>query len=739
MEFLAGKLRYWLFILLVSMTFGWVLTKLPLISVLLDSLNQRLYDTILIITAKDSGKKTLDDIVIVDIDEKSIQTLGQFSTWPNLYFADALNYLESGKPAAVGFDIFFTESDSIPRLAIRRLSEYLQQTAALDKLNSARVLARLSTDALLAEAISKGGNVFLAMFNQNDIAAKPAQLPSTLKEWQVKPIISYAVHSPVPPIPVLAESAYGVGFAHIEPNRLGVVHEYPLFFDYQGRHYANFSFQMCLDLLGIDEIRAQGNKVNLYQKKKLITKLPLDEYGKFYLKYYGAHQTFRTIAFSDVLLQRIPAEYFNAKIILFGSSATGLSDIKTTPLDAQFPGVELHATFIQNVLSNDFVRFVTPLMQYFLALLVLGLMVWITRRFAPFVAFIIYFCCLLLSFVAFVLIYHFYSLSLNYLAFILPWNFGFFLSVFLQYNQQLREKRNLRNFFEHFVAKDVVKEIIENPTQLRLGGKESEVTALFSDIRNFTSLCEDSSPREIVVFLNDYFNRITPTVIKTHGMLDKYIGDAMVALYNVPLAKPEYTYNCCIAALEIERIANEIRLEHASHPVFSEFCNGIGITTGCLIVGYIGSDHILSYTGIGDIMNLASRLEGLNKYYGTRIIMDEPTYEAVKDQFYIRRLDCVAVKGKQNCTMIYELVAAKNLTDGQDDIPLPADIDKIELYEAAYDDFQKGAWESALIKFKAINVQFPNDNPTQMMIERISKLDCKPPCDFQGYWVYLDK
>lgn len=739
MNVLYGKYRYWLIIIVVSMLSGFILTKLPLVSVLLDSLNLKLYDAILIITNNENKQRIKDDIIIVDVNEKSIQTLGQFSTWPNLYFADALNYLETGKPAAVGFDIFFTEPDSMPELAIRLLSENLKLTAALDTLTSKKVLSNLSTDALLADAIGKGGNVFLGMFNQNDAPSQNVKLPSNLKAWQVKPQISLAVTSPVPPIPILAEQAYGIGFAHIEPNRLGIVHDYPLFFEYKGRQYANFSFQMCLDLMGIDEVRQMDDYISLYQNKKLISKLPLNEEGMYFLRFYGQSRTFRTIAFSDVLLQRIPAEYFNGKIILFGSSATGLYDLKSTPLDRQFPGVELHATFIQNVLNNDFVSFVQTSWQYLISLVVLVLMVWITRRFVPFVAFMMFFACLLLSFVSFVLIYLYHRLGMNYMAFILPWNIGFFLSVFLQYNQQIKDKRNLRYAFEHFVSKDVVKDIIDNPSQLKLGGKDSEVSVIFSDIRNFTGLCEASSPVDTVTFLNNYFNRITPVVIKTHGMLDKYIGDALVAMYNVPISSPNYTVNVCTAALEIVRIADEIKLENAAHPVYNAFCNGVGITTGCLIVGNMGSEHIFSYTGIGDIMNLASRLEGLNKYYGTRIIIDQLTYEAVKNDFYTRLLDCVAVKGKQNCTKIYELVLEKHPATEHDANLVEAVSQKIELYEAAYNDFSRSDWATALNKFEEIHKLFPDDNPTRLMIERISKHDNKAPCDFQGYWVYLDK
>ena len=739
MKMLYRNIRHWLFIILISMLCGLILTKFPLVSVLLDSLNQRLYDAILIITAKDGSQKTIDDVIIVDLDEKSIQTLGQYSTWRNLYFADALNYLETGKPAAVGFDIFFTEPDSMSNLAIQRLSEHLQQTAILDESTSKKVLSHLSTDALLAEAIAKGGNVFLAMFNQNDTPKQVIKLPANLKAWQIKPQISLAVTSPVPPIPLLAKQAYGIGFAHIEPNRLGIVHDYPLFFAYQGKQYTNFSFQMCLDLLGIDEIRQKDDNLSLYKNNQLVSRLPLNEEGKYFLKFYGQSRSFRTIAFSDVLLQRIPAAYFTNKIILFGSSATGLYDLKATPLDEQFPGVELHATFIQNVLTNDFVRFIQTYLQYLMALAMLILMVWITRKFVPFIAFILYFVCLLLSFISFVLLYQYQHLSLNYMAFILPWNIGFFLSVFLQYNQQIKDKHNLRYAFEHFVSKDVVKHIIENPSQLKLGGKESEVSVIFSDIRNFTNLCEASSPVDTVTFLNDYFNRITPTIIKTHGMLDKYIGDAVVALYNVPIASPDYTINVCLAALEIVRIADEIKLENAAHPVYNAFRNGVGITTGSLIVGNIGSEHIFSYTGIGDIMNLASRLEGLNKYYGTRIIIDQVTYDIVKDNFYTRLLDCVAVKGKQNCSKIFELVMEKKHLNKHDANLVNAVIHKIELYEAAYDEFSKSNWSAALDKFKEIHELYPDDNPTCMMIDRITKHDSKAPCDFQGYWVYLDK
>lgn len=740
MTLAAGKIRYWVLVILVSMLGSWALTELPVTSVLLDSLNQRLYDTILIITANNNKQDTYNDITIVDIDEKSIQTLGQFSTWPNLYFADALNYIETGKPAAVGFDIFFTEPDTMHSFAIRRLSEYLQQKAALDRSTTARVLSHLSTDSLFADAVYQGGNVFMAMFNQGGEATKSVLLPPVLKAWNIKPQISLAVNAPVPPIPILANSAYGIGFAHVEPNRTGVVHDYPLFFEYQGKYYANFGFQICLDLLGVDELRQIDDYICLYQNKRQISRLPLDKEGRYMLNFYGPHKTFRTIAFSDILFQRIPAEFFNNKVILFGSSATGLYDLKAIPFDAQYPGVELHATFIRNVLNNDFIHTVPNLLHYIVVLLLVSLMILITRKFAPLAAFLLYLGLLFVSLLAFVLIYYYLHYTLNYFAFLLPWNIGFFLSVFLQYSLQLKEKRHLRYAFEHFVAKDVVKEIIDNPAQLKVGGKQSEVSVLISDVRDFTQICENSTPDDIVNLLNDYFNRITPCVIQTHGMLDKYIGDAMVALYNVPIPCKNYTSEACSAALKIIHIAEDIKRENANHPIYKVFRNGIGITTGSLIVGNMGSDHIFNYTGIGDIMNLAARLEGLNKYYGTRIIIDHNTYATVKDRFVIRLLDCVAVKGQQDCTFIYELVCEKPAISAQAGVrTTPPEMQKIGLYEAAYADFKRGDWQTALDKFQDILKTYPDDNPTRMMIARITERGNKAPDDYQGVWYYTEK
>ncbi len=645
-------LRYLLIVLGVLLG-SFLLLNLPISKQLLIIADLRIYDTIVDFGNALSNKDmegVYDDICIVDIDEKSISALGQYSTWKSFLFADLIDIMSADEPIAIGLDVFFTEHDSISGYTRDRLNDIM----GLPKNESNHLINLLSTDSVLAKSIERAGNVYLAMYSSDD-NTPPKAIPSIVSTWDVRPRSYIPLNNIHPPIDEFANVAAGVGFAHILADESGIIHDYPLFLGYNDKFYLNFSFQMCLDLLGIDRIET-SDVCNLYSGKDLVRRIPLSRDGLSYLKYYGAKGAFRYISFSDVLLQRIQPGYFKDRIVLIGSSASGLRDIKSTPLDSNFPGVELHATFIRNLLESSHVRWLNIWWIVAIDVMLLLMLVLVIRHAKPLFSISMFVVITAMLFPVFYILFVSFGLCLSYSAILLPWIIGFTSIFSAQSHFSTMEKKKVRNAFEHYVSRDVISQIMKGSQSLSPGGEKKTVSIMFADVRNFTSYCEKLSPAEITGFMNRYFNEATKLIVANRGLLDKYIGDAVLALYGAPLPYPEFAYNAVKTALEIRDLSFNLKEEFSQHPVLSDFRIGLGVATGEVIVGNIGSDSIFNYTGIGDRMNFCARLESLNKYYGTSIIIDECTYQLVKERFLCRKLDRVTVKGKEIVSDIYEVI-----------------------------------------------------------------------------------
>lgn len=694
--------------------FSLLLHTIPVVKQLLGILQLRTYDLILDIInaiADNDHQAKIDDIVIVDIDEASISRLGQFSKWPSLYFADLIDSLANDGPALIAFDVFFTESDSLNVFGQERMAAHLAQKG----LHATELLAHYTSDRELARAISEAGNVYLAMFNSST-QLDSIYLPSSLIPWQVPGAYAKTMNNPKAPLPLLAEAAYGVGLAHIEPDVSGVIHDYQLFFRHKDSLYLNFSFQAALDLLGIDQMIQKGRSLHLLSDGELIAKLPLSSNQELFLNYYGKSRRFRYVSFSDVLQGQIPHPFFENKIVLVGSSAAGLRDIKTTPLDADYPGVELHATLMMNLLTGDHVKWLPPFLSWLISCVLLLLLALSIRHLKPPHSLMIYVAASALLFGIFLMSFALWRLTMDYSVFMLIWFLGYFSLLVNEFQMQYAEKKKVRNAFEHFVPKSVISQIMTVNDPLRVGGSRKTASILFSDIRSFSGICEQIPAEEVGDFLHQHFNRCTKVVMQNNGTLDKYIGDALLALYNVPIPQPAYQLDACKTAVGIIKEADALRLEYAAHPVLSSFQIGIGIATGEIIAGNFGSDEIFNYTGIGDKMNLASRLEGLNKNYHTSIIIEAVTYAAVKEQFLCRWLDRVCVKGKDEALDIYELlVPFSQATDKQKRL--------CELYSSGLQAMVDSQMDKAQSVWEQCRREYPEDYPTLLMLNRMKEID----------------
>jgi adenylate cyclase len=290
-----------------------------------------------------------------------------------------------------------------------------------------------------------------------------------------------------------------------------------------------------------------------------------------------------------------------------------------------------------------------------------------------------------------------------------------------RYMTEEREKKKVRGAFQHYLTASVVEQMLKNPEKLRLGGEKKDLTVLFSDIRGFTSISEHMTPEALVKFLNEYLTQMTDIIFKYDGLLDKYMGDAIMAIWGAPLDQPDHAPRACYTALDM---VDELRVLQGKWTAdgMPRLNIGIGINAGPMVVGNMGSDRRFDYTVMGDSVNLGSRLEGLNKVYGTNIIVSEMTYERVREEILGRELDSVRVKGKDQPVKIYELIVRRSQASSEQKV-------RVEEFHAALADYRNRQWPRARQTFQAILEKQPHDGAAKLYVERCQALEKNPPPD----------
>ena len=649
------------------------------------------------------------ETVIVVIDEKSLSELGRWP-WPRTTIATLVDVLKGYGAKAVGFDIVFAEAD------------------------------REASDAALARSIKKAGNVSLGYFfhiNQEEvkhlteqqiaagedlIANGRYQMVRARKGADESSLIhAYAAQ---PNLPSLSEAGENAGYFNAFPDTDGVIRWSPLVIKFRNNYYYSLALATLLQYeewpMSVVNVVEYG--VESVQLDKL--RIPTDESGRMLVNYLGPGRTFPHYSVSDVIQGRVPAEKIKGKIVLVGATATGIYDLRVTPFGAVYPGVEIHATVIDNILHRNFlihsgwIRFLDVCMIILVGL-IMGLSVSRMKALAG-----VGLSLVLMS--AFVLvntaIFVRYNVWMNLIYPVLTMATIYLGITVYRYVTEEREKKKVRGAFQYYLTASVVNEILKDPSKLKLGGDKKNLSVMFSDIRGFTSISEKLSPEELVRLLNEYLTAMTDVVFKYDGLLDKYIGDAIMAVFGAPLDQPDHALRACRTAIEMMSELQGLRQkwEAEGRP---DVNIGVGINTGDMVVGNMGSQMRFDYTVMGDSVNLASRLEGTNKEYGTNIIISEFTYEVVKGEMLCRELDAVRVKGKKLPVRIFEL-----LCDRKDAAPYREFVGRFETGLVKY---RAGLWDEAIAAFRSVLEVRPADFPAKLYIDRCEALKEHPP---EGEW-----
>jgi adenylate cyclase len=678
------------------------------------------------------------DVVIVAIDDDSLKAVGRWP-WSREDMARLLATLKMVGPRVIALDIIFAEKEeTVVYQAIRKLCDEISRRGA-----SPEVLKllegkkkRADVDQLLAEVLSQGSPTILGFYFRGVGGkvggVKPEQLMggSFLKAstynvvrlldtrpTQVPLVSAIGIERNLPEI---TEKAAGDGYFNMIPDPDGAMRWLPMSIMFGGEFFAPLSLvtvshyrdraplAITLSRWGVEGIRLGRQEI------------PVDRYGRVLINFLGPAGLIPTYSAAAVLDGNLPADALKNKIVLVGATAVGVYDLRVTPFSGTFPGVEIQATVMDNILRDDFIC--TPAMALGLMLLILValaiLLGLVLPRLSAGFSFL-FTLCVIAGYVSI----NYYLFSRHGLQLELFYPQALIVLVFLgvtshRFLAEEVERKRIRKAFESYVAPTVVQEMLKHPEQLRLGGERREITVLFSDIRGFTTMSEQLAPEALVKLLHDFLNPMSNIIINHGGTIDKYMGDAIMALFGAPLAQPDHPRRACRAALEMVACLADLNQEWVAQGL-SPLRVGVGVNTGPVAVGNMGSDRLFDYTAIGDNVNLGSRLEGLNKYYGTNILISQTTAEALDNGFILRDLDLVKVKGKAQAARIYELLA-----EGEPDPELAR---YLEIYHRALALYREGRFAESLSAFGQALVVRPGDTACQRYVALAQKLQDTPP------------
>jgi len=596
--------------------------------------------------------KAREDIIILGIDESTIRTFSeQGIRWPFSWdmHAKFTRFVSSGNPQSIFFDIMF--------------------------------LDHKEHETEFAEAIRESGNVFLDFpFETEEVHVKYSDIDERMEilnqyRFPVDPDDTKMpwVEEAVPPTPMLARAAEGIGYANIKPDVSDKVNrQLPVIIKYRGFYYPSIDLVIVMHYYGItkDDVEIQIGK---YVKLKNIPPekmakpssdgtitIPIDDEGFMDINFIGGPGSFQSYSYYYFAREgKYKHKSLENKICLVAAySSTGIStDIHPSPYGQLF-GIEHHANALNTILNQDFIIKFTPLQNVIIMLVLALLMGILLPRFSIIFSVIFAVVLGLLYVIGSYILFDTMNLICAFTTPIIQigGTFSFILAYRVLTEQQ--EKKYIRQTFSKFVSKSVVDELLKDPKMLQLGGQKKILTVLFSDIRSFTSLSETMPPEELVEHLNEYLQAMTDLVIQYDGTLDKYVGDEIMAFWGAPLPQDDHALRSCKCAVEMMEKLNQLNAQWDEQGKPALYI-GIGVNTGEMVVGNMGSSSRMDYTLMGDNVNLGARLEGTNKEYGTNIIISEFTYEQVKDHIISRELDLVRVKGKERPVKIYELIDIK--------------------------------------------------------------------------------
>lgn len=663
------------------------------------------------------GKAT-DDIRLVMLDQNSLdwaeKEMGLTWPWPREIYGAIVNYCRRSRAKALAFDVLFTESSSYG----------------------------VDDDAAFGNAASEFGRLAGAVFlgkQSGSLTRWPSQIPSPdfkingLKNWLnhansddiIFPRATMAINE-------LAMNSAVLSNVHLDPDPDGIYRRIKLFGVFDDK---------VLPSLGLGAYLAANPKVQIQIEPGKLTiggkAVHIDRQGNVILRYRGPSGTHKAYSAAAVLQSEIRSisgedptisdkQAFKDKYVLFGFSAPGLYDLRSAPVGGVYPGVEIQATMLDNFLSGDFIRQAPSVLTAILVIvlaLACAASVFFFRSAVGSVA----------VSATFIVAPAFFALGSYANGFWLPMvvqetavGFSIAIALVVQYTTEGRQKRFIKSAFKQYLSPHVIEQLIQHPERLKLGGERRTLSIFFSDLEGFTSISEGLAPEELTALLNDYLSAMTDIIQEEGGTVDKYEGDAIIAFWNAPLEVPEHATRAVRAALRCQADLAKMRIGFKKR-IGKDMFMRIGINTGPAVVGNLGSHTRFDYTMLGDAVNLAARLEGVNKQFGTYTMISQSTRDLLQDALAVRELARVAVVGRKEPVTVYEPLFAEEYEVRKD---------ALKIFAKGLALFYKDDFSTALEIFSTIQNLDPAAaayaNKCQMLIETQAQ-------NWHGVWVMTSK
>lgn len=697
--------------------------RIPLVSLV----DAYIYDARLRLTAPN----TVDDrIVIVDIDEKSLAEVGR---WP--WNRDVVSKLvrqltDHYKVSVIGFDIVFAEPDEssglkvLEKIGNHELRDNSAYQAALKSLRE-----KLDYDGRFAETLKRRPAVLGYYFSDEKGAGKSGELPPEVFDpdtFRNRPKSFVSYHGYGANLPIFQRAAAGAGHFNPKIDSDGVVRKVPLLVEHDGKYFQALSLAMLRLKLGNYFIKpgfvneTSGLEwLDLYSGSHRL-RIPVDYGAMALIPYRGPQKSFPYIPAVDVLNGKVAQEVLQNRIVVVGTSAPGLLDLRSTPVGPAYPGVEIHANMVSGMLDGTIKEEPTYAWGLELVQIIVlgGTLILLLPLVSPMRATLLSLCALFLAIGINFLLWH----KAN---FVVPLASILFLVVILYgvdsawgYFVESRTKRQFTDLFGQYVPPELVDEMAKDPETYSMEGRKQELTVLFSDVRGFTTISEGLDPGELAQLMNAYLGKMTQVIRNRRGTLDKYIGDAIMAFWGAPVSNAEHAREAVLTALEMQRAVRELD-EPFKARGWPELHIGVGINSGPMTVGDMGSPIRKAYTVMGDAVNLASRLEGITKQYGVGIIAGEGTKALVKDVLF-REVDRVRVKGKDEPVAIYEPLALAGEAGKEVQ-------DELKLWQHALHLYRSQDWDGAELQLLNLQRRSPECKLYKVYSERVCHYRVNPP------------